>query len=137
LHFFSDSAKKTGYGAVVYIRLVNKEGKIHVALLFEKSRVLPLKPVSKTPRLELIALVLSAKIADQIKMQLSSKISKKISKVCYWTDFTIVLQNLRNLSARLPTFEANRYQQIMIEPLFEIRITFQLTRIRLTSHLEV
>jgi hypothetical protein len=86
LHFFSDAAEKTSYGAVGYIRFVNKEGKIHVALLFGKSRVLPLKPVSSTPRLELIAAALSAKIADQIKMQLLSKISEKISKVCYWTD---------------------------------------------------
>jgi hypothetical protein len=64
LHFFSDAAEKTGYSAVGYIRLVNKEGKIHVALLFGKSRVLPLKPVLTTPRLELIAAALPAKIAD-------------------------------------------------------------------------
>jgi hypothetical protein len=37
LHFFSDAAEKAGYGAVGYIRLVKKEGKIHVSLLFGKS----------------------------------------------------------------------------------------------------
>jgi hypothetical protein len=104
LHFFSDAAEKAGYGALGYIMLVNKEGKIHISLLFEKSCVLPLKPVSTTPRLELIAAALSAKFADEIKKELSSKISEKISKVYYWTDSTIVLQNLRNLSPRLSTF---------------------------------
>jgi hypothetical protein len=107
LHFFSDAAEKAGYGSVCYIRLVNEEGRMHVLLLFAKSRVLPLKPVSKTPRLELIAAVVAAKIAAKMKKELTAY---NLSKVKYWTDSTIVLLNLRNLSARLPMFEANQYQ---------------------------
>jgi hypothetical protein len=87
-------------------RLVNEERKIHVLLLFTKSRVLPLKAVSTTPRLELIAAVVAAKITAKMKKELTAY---NLSNVKYWTGSSIVLQNLRNLSARLPTFEANQY----------------------------
>ena len=80
---------------------------VHCCL--EKSRVMPLKSVSTTPRLELIATALSTKVDNKIMKELSLE----VSKVYYWTEPIIVFfQNLRNLSARLPTFEVNRYQQI-------------------------
>ena len=64
--------------------------------------------LSTTPRLELIAATLSAKIADQMKKETSLN----FSRIVFWTDSTIVLQNIRNMSVRQPTFESNRYQQI-------------------------
>ena len=53
MYCFSDAATQ-GYGVAVYLRQVNKLGKIHVSLVLGKSRVCPLKPVT-IPRLELTA----------------------------------------------------------------------------------
>ncbi|WAR06871.1 hypothetical protein MAR_016829, partial [Mya arenaria] len=50
LHHFSD-ASTVGYGQCSYVRLINCDNKIHCALLMEKSRVVPLRPIT-IPRLE-------------------------------------------------------------------------------------
>ena len=42
LHHFSD-ASESGYGQVVYVRLVNAVGKIHCSLVIAKSHVAPIK----------------------------------------------------------------------------------------------
>ena len=52
---FSD-ASQSAYGACSYLRIVNKAGQIHVALVMSKARVAPLKQVT-IPRLELCAAV--------------------------------------------------------------------------------
>ncbi len=61
LHGFSD-ASKLAYGAAIYLRQVHADGSISTALVYDKSRVCPLK--SKTiPQLELQA---AAMLADLI-----------------------------------------------------------------------
>lgn len=42
LHHFAD-ASENGYGTVSYLRLTNKDGRIHCAFMMGKSRVAPLK----------------------------------------------------------------------------------------------
>ena len=67
LHHFSDASE--GYRQSTYLRLVNVSGKIHCCLLMGKSRVTPKKYVT-IPRLELVAAVLSKKIAALIRKEL-------------------------------------------------------------------
>ena len=45
LHHFSD-ASESGYGQASYLRMENENGNIHCCLIFEKSRVAPVKYVS-------------------------------------------------------------------------------------------
>jgi hypothetical protein len=70
LHLFSDAAQKAGYGAVAYLRYENDGGQVHCSIVMGKSRVVPSKLVSTVPRLELIAAVVSAKIAFQTKNEI-------------------------------------------------------------------
>lgn len=58
LHHFSD-ASQVGYGTASYVRL-EMDHKVHVALLFGKSRVAPLKQTT-IPWLELTAAVLAVR----------------------------------------------------------------------------
>ena len=52
LYGFSD-ASKVAYAAVVYLRVVDNQGNIHVSLLTSKTKVAPIKQVS-IPRLEIL-----------------------------------------------------------------------------------
>lgn len=60
LHHFSD-ASENGYGTATYLRMENMEKMVHVAFLFGKARVAPLKPVT-IPRLELTAAVVAVRV---------------------------------------------------------------------------
>ena len=53
IHVFSDASVR-GYGAVAYLRICDREGKLHTAFLMGKARLAPLKTVT-IPRLELTA----------------------------------------------------------------------------------
>ena len=108
LHLFSDAAQKIGYGAVAYLRYENDGGQVHCSIVMGKSRVVPSKPISTVPRLELIAAAVSAKMGSQI----TGEIRLDLSDILYWTDSTTVIQYLRNPTVRYPTFEANKVQLI-------------------------
>ena len=81
MHSFSD-ASDVGYGQCSYLRLVNTEGNVHCVFVFGKSRVVPLKPKITIPRLELVAAVLSSKIASSILKEIEYRINYKV----YWCD---------------------------------------------------
>jgi hypothetical protein len=85
MHGFSD-ASEVAYGACIYIRTVDIQGKVTTRLLSSKSRVASLKKLS-IPRLELCAATLLA------NMYIGSVKALKIkfNKVRFWTDSTIVL----------------------------------------------
>ena len=68
IHFFFH-ASEHGYRQCSYIRYANEDWLIHWILLLEKSRVSPKKFIS-IPRLELIAAVLSVKVACLLKKEL-------------------------------------------------------------------
>ena len=106
LHCFAD-ASKTGYGAACYLRQVNKEEQIHVALVMGKSRVSPLKPTT-IPRLELTSSTVAARIGHMIKREIA------ITNLAdfYWTDSQIVLGYIHNDCRRFRMFVANRTQLI-------------------------
>ena len=102
LHLFAD-ASQDAYGIAAYIRLINVTGQVHCCLVFGKSRVSPLKPMT-IPRMELVAAALAAKISKQIKQELDIR----LDSTTFWSDSMIVLQSIRNTDKRFQTFVANR-----------------------------
>jgi len=77
LEGFSDSSA-TAYGAFLYLRLVNINGKCTTNLICSKSRVAPLKTVS-IPRLELLVVVLgTSALSVQICTMLTTAYKKNI-----------------------------------------------------------
>ena len=68
LHYFSDASEE-GYGQSTYLQLIHVSGNIHYCLLMGKSRVTSKKYVT-IPHLELVAAVLSLKIAALIRREL-------------------------------------------------------------------
>ncbi|GFR25491.1 integrase catalytic domain-containing protein [Trichonephila clavata] len=104
LHSFSDSSKR-GYGCVIYLRIVCKNGTIGTSFVASKSRVSPLKAVS-LPRLELLGALLSVKLASRI-----AKIFKYECGIHYWTDSTIVYCWVRSRD-RFKRFVKNRVEEI-------------------------
>ena len=106
LHCFSDASFK-GYGVACYLRTVDKDGKVDVALVMGKARVSPLQPTT-VPRLELVAAVVSVRIAALLMEEL------KIHglQVFFWVDNKVVLGYILNQTRRYRVFVANRVQVI-------------------------
>ena len=85
----------------------NEQGDISVDLILGKSRLAPIKQLS-IPRLELSAAVVACKLKDMIK----EVMDLNIESFTFWTDSTIVLGYIRNVSKRFKTFVANRLSLI-------------------------
>jgi hypothetical protein len=102
IHGLSDASEKA-YGACIYIRSNNQEGKTTVQLLCAKSRVSPLKQVS-LPRSEICGAVLLARL---LKKTLDSTQWINVN-ITLWTDSTIVLAWISACHTRWKTFIANR-----------------------------
>lgn len=101
LHCFSD-ASESAYGAALYLRCTDDRDNVRCSLILGKSRVTPIRTVS-IPRLELTAAVLSTRLATLVMEELRLECS-----VTFWTDSMIVLQLLRCVDRRFPTYVANR-----------------------------
>lgn len=106
LHHFSD-ASENGYGTATYLRMQNIEEMVHVAFLFGKARVTPLKPIT-IPRLELTAAV----VAVRVDKMLQSELQLPLKKSNFWTDSTSVIKYINNEDRRFQTFVANRVSTI-------------------------
>ena len=85
----------------------NTEKVIHVAFLFGKARVAPLKPVT-IPRLELTAAVVAVRVDKMLQAELQLPLRKSV----FWTDSTSVLKYIKNEDRRFQTFVANRVTTI-------------------------
>lgn len=84
LHIFVD-ASDAAYACVAYMRASGSEG-IELALVGAKSKVAPLKVLS-VPRLELMAAVIGARMAESIV----SSHSFNIADTYFWSDSSTVL----------------------------------------------
>ena len=102
LHHFSD-ASEVGYGAVTYLRSVNKNGDVSCSFVLAKSRLTPLKRVT-IPRLELAAATVAVKLDSMLVRELDMKLGESV----FWTDSTAVLRYIRNESRRYHTYVGNR-----------------------------
>jgi hypothetical protein len=106
LHIFSD-ASETGYGAVCYLRQVDTNDNICVALVPGKSRLSPFKSIT-IPRLELTAATVSVKLGAILKKELNLPNLDDH----YWTDSKIALGYIFNDVKRFRVFGTNRAQKI-------------------------
>ncbi|XP_045450337.1 uncharacterized protein LOC123659122 [Melitaea cinxia] len=107
LHGFSDASSEA-YAAVVYLRIEDSAGQIHVNLFASKSRVAPIKQIS-IPRLDLCGAVLLAKLLDEVATTL--KIPKE--NLYAWSDSLVVLAWLSSHPSKWKTFVGNRVADIL------------------------
>lgn len=91
----------------LYLRVVEKNRKVHLQLLCAKSKVAPLKSLT-IPRLELCASQLLASLARVI----ISEMKINFDKIYYWTGSTIVLHWLNTPPCQLKVFASNRVANI-------------------------
>ncbi|XP_059045010.1 uncharacterized protein LOC131840832 [Achroia grisella] len=107
IHGYCD-ASNDAYGAVVYSRIKDKFGEVHVNLIGARTKVAPIKQIS-IPRLELCGAVLLAKLLSEV----SSVMNVSKVQLRAWTDSTIVLAWLKGEPNRWKTFVANRVTEIL------------------------
>ncbi|XP_062557399.1 uncharacterized protein LOC134222271 [Armigeres subalbatus] len=112
LHGFCDASTKT-YGACIYVRCTNSDGKITTNLLVAKSRVSPLAELGKKrkqltiPRLELSSAVLLAHLYE--KTVASIPVS---AQSFFHTDYMIVRYWISSNPSRSQMFVANRISEV-------------------------
>lgn len=106
LHGFCDASERA-YGACIYLRSINKRGRVETNILCAKSRVAPLKTITLA-RLELCGAALLALLYSTVQ----EAIIHHIDNVYLWTDSTIVLNWINKQPCTLKTFVANRVADI-------------------------
>jgi hypothetical protein len=106
LHHFSD-ASENGYGMCAYLRFVYANGEIRCSFLVGRSRCAPLK-IASIPRLELQSAVLSVRIYQTIR----SEITYSLTSIHFWSDSQTVLKYIDNESKRFNVYVANRVAEI-------------------------
>lgn len=107
IHGFCDASQEA-YGACIYIRTRDNQGKWSSQLLCAKTRVSPLKEWT-IPRLELSGALLLVELANKV----AESWSVELHTFQLWTDSSIVLGWLNSQNTRLKTFVANRINQIL------------------------
>ena len=103
LHGFCN-ASEDAYSGVIYTRVEETDGKVHIALVTSKTRVAPIKRLS-IPRLELCGAHLLAKLLSHVRDTLKD--------VMAWTDSTIVINWLDGNPRRFKTYVGNRISFII------------------------
>ena len=101
-------ASEDAYSGVVYLRMEDTDGNIHVALIASKTRVAPIKRLS-IPRLELCGAYLLTKLLNHVR----SVLNLPIEDVKAWTDSTIVIHWLDGSPRRFKTYVGNRISFII------------------------
>ena len=107
LHGFSD-ASELAYAGVVYLRMCDSEGNVHVSLVTSKTKVAPIKRLT-IPRLELCGAHLLAQLLHHVREALHVH----PQDVHAWTDSTIVISWLDGNPRRFKTYVGNRVASIM------------------------
>ena len=104
---FSDASEEA-YAGVVYLRMVDGQNAVYVALVLSNTKVAPIKRLT-IPRLELCGANLLATLLNRVQKAINIA-----SKNAYaWTDSTIVLSWLTGNPRCFKTFVGNRVSNIM------------------------
>ncbi|XP_043470231.1 uncharacterized protein LOC122503668 [Leptopilina heterotoma] len=106
LHGFCDASEKA-YGACLYLRSSDNKGNHESALICSKSRVAPIK----TETLARLKLCGATVLIDLVNAT-SHALQMQFSKICLWSDSTIVLNWINTSPHTLKTFVANRVSKI-------------------------
>ncbi|XP_078495525.1 uncharacterized protein LOC144750934 [Ciona intestinalis] len=106
LHFFAD-ASKIAYGAVCYLRTVDRNQNVNCTFVMGKSRLAPQNEVS-IPRMELMAAVTAVNMDQMLRRELGLDLRPSI----FWSDSAVVLQSLFNERRRFPLFVSRRLAMI-------------------------
>lgn len=107
LHGFSDASEEA-FAAVVYLRVVDPNGTIHVSLVMSKTRVAPLKRMT-IPRLELCG----AHLLSQILSHVREVLKLPDCEVYAWTDSMVVLGWLSGDPRKFKPYVGNRVTRIV------------------------
>ena len=107
VHGFSD-ASEDAYAAVVYLRMIDTKGDVHVSIVMSKTKVAPIKRLT-IPRLELCG----AHLLSQLLSHIKSLYLIPLNRVFAWTDSTIVLDWLVGNPRRFKVFVGNRVSNII------------------------
>lgn len=86
IHGFCDASE---YTAVVYFRMTDTQGNVHISIVLSKTKVAPIKRLT-IPRLELCGAQLLAHLLHHVK-ELCSTTTIPIHKLVAWTDSTVVI----------------------------------------------
>ena len=106
VHGFSD-ASEVAYSGVVYLRGIDDQGDVHVALVMAKTKVAPLKRLS-IPRLELCGAVILARLLRHV----AKTLELPTSSIFAWTDSRVTLGWLQGSPRRFLAFVGNRVAEI-------------------------
>ena len=106
IHNFCDGSQ-VGFGCCIYIRVINKVGKVHVCLVAAKSRLAPLKRVT-VPLLELASAFQAIKMDSLIRRELDIPLIAS----SFWSDSEIALAYIKNETRRFKVSVANRVSVI-------------------------
>ena len=106
LYGFAD-ASETGYGAVVYARILHQDATITLTLVAAKAKVAPKKSVTM-PRLELLGSLMLSKLLPKIATILQVEEANTYN----WTDSQIVLAWIQKDPQQLKNFVQNRVSVI-------------------------
>ena len=99
-------ASERAYGAVAYLRSTTTDGGVSVRFVMSRSRLTP-KRVQTMPRLELLAAVCGAELAELVE----SEMKMTLSIIC-WGDNTTVLTWTKSESCRYNRFVGARIAEI-------------------------
>ena len=104
--FRSDASVKA-IAAVVYLKVLDNSGEVHVGFVIGKAKLAPMS-VHTVPRLELGAAVLAVEIAELA----SRELDLKFDDVRFYTDSKVVLGYIYNATRRFYVYVSNRVEHI-------------------------
>lgn len=107
LHGFCDSSE-SAYGACFFVKCIDINDQVKTNLLYAKTRVAPLHPVT-IPKLELCAALLLAELLTKIL----NSLDMKFIKIILWSDSTIALSWIHTPIHNLLPFVAHRVSKIL------------------------